>query len=278
MKATTRRLDGAVGVEILGADVRAFDVDAIAGLKDLLVQHHLVAIRDQRLTPRELGDFARRIGRPEEYPFAQALPDDPYVVPIVKEPEDVSNFGGIWHTDTSYVPEPPGETVLYAVQIPPAGGDTWFADTEAAFAALSPAMQRLLASLEGEFTAKLVHEAEGEHAYVAGADRNRRDAGDRVTETVHPVVRTHPVSGRRALYCTLAHTRRFVGFTREESLPILEFLERHTTQERFCTRLVWGRGTLALWDNRSVLHYPLNDYPGQRREMHRVILAGERPF
>jgi taurine dioxygenase len=277
MKLDPRRLPGAVGVELTDVDVKRFGEGEVGQLKALLAEHHLVAVRAQSLSPRELGAFARRLGRPEEYPFAEALDDDPFVVPIVKEPEDTSNFGGIWHTDSSYLAEPPGETLLYAVQIPSRGGDTWYADTQAAFEALSPAMQRFLEGLEGEYTSKLVHDAAGEHAHVAGADRNRREAGEKVTETVHPVVRTHPVSGRKALYATLAHTRRFVGFTREESLPILEFLERHATQEKFCTRLVWGQGTLALWDNRAVFHYPLNDYPGERREMHRVILAGERP-
>jgi taurine dioxygenase len=139
-------------------------------------------------------------------------------------------------------------------------------------------MRRLLEGLEGEYTAKLVHDDAGELARVAGADRNRRDAAGRVTDAVHPVVRTHPVTGRKGIYATVAHTRSFVSFTREESVPILEFLERHTTHERFCTRLAWRAGTLAIWDNRAVLHYPLNDYPGERRVMHRVILRGERPF
>jgi taurine dioxygenase len=270
-------MDGALGADVSDLDVRSIDAAQLAEIRAALLEYHVIALRDQQLDPAALSAFAARLGDREVYPFAQSLPDDPYVVPIVKEPEDESNFGGIWHTDSSYLVEPPGETLLYAVQIPSRGGDTWYADTQAAFEALSPAMQRLLVSLEGEYTAKLVHEAEGEHARVAGADRNRREAGERVTETVHPVVRTHPVSGRKAIYATLAHTRRFVGFTREESLPILEFLQRHSTQERFCTRLVWGQGTLALWDNRAVFHYPLNDYPGERREMHRVILAGERP-
>jgi taurine dioxygenase len=271
------RLPGAVGHEITGVDVRAIDDADLDRLRKLLATSHLLAIRDQRLTPKTLGAFARRLGRPEEYPFAQSLPEDPFVVPIVKEPEDASNFGGVWHTDSSYLTEPPGETMLYAVELPRRGGDTLYADTQLAFEALSGAMQRLLKGLAGEYTASLVHEAGGELAHVAGADRNRRDGAGRVTEAVHPVVRTHPVTQRKGIYATVAHTRNFVGFTRDESLPILEFLQRHTTRERYCTRLVWRPGTLALWDNRAVLHYPLNDYPGERRVMHRVILAGERP-
>ena len=272
-----RPLPGALGVEIVGADVKGWSDATIDALARLLAERHLVAIRDQRLAPTDLGAFARRLGEPEEYPFAKALAEDPFVVPIIKEPEDATNFGGIWHTDSSYLEAPPATTMLYAVEVPPTGGDTWFADMQLAFEALSPAMRELLARLEGEFTSKLVHDADGEHAYGAGADRNRREAGGRVTECVHPVVRTHPTTGRKGIYASLAHTRRFVGFTRDESLPILEFLHRHATEERFCTRLKWARGTLALWDNRAVQHYPLNDYPGQRRAMQRVILKGERP-
>ena len=272
-----RPLAGALGVEIDGADVKAWSDAAVADLAQLLAERHLVAIRGQNLSPSQLGAFARRLGEPEEYPFAKALPEDPFVVPIVKEPEDATNFGGIWHTDSSYLERPPATTMLYAVEVPPTGGDTWFADMQLAFEALSPAMRAWLSSLQGEFTAKLVHDADGEHAYGAGADRNRRDAGGRVTECVHPVIRTHPSTGRKGIYASLAHTRRFAGFTRDESLAVLEFLHRHATQERFCTRLKWARGTLTLWDNRAVQHYPLNDYPGQRRVMLRVILKGERP-
>ena len=270
-------LEGALGVQIEDVDVKSWSDLEVAELALELAEHHLVAIRGQQLSPVELGAFARRLGEPEDYPFAKALPDDPFVVPIVKEPEDAANFGGVWHTDSSYLETPPGSTILYAVEVPPSGGDTWFADMQRAFEALSPAMRALLEPLEGEFTARLVHDADGEHAYGAGADRNRREAGGRVTECVHPVIRTHPVTRRKGIYASLAHTRGFVGFTRDESLPLLEFLHRHATHERFCTRLKWTRGTLALWDNRAVQHYPLNDYPGQRRVMHRVILKGERP-
>jgi len=273
-----RALDGALGIEIDGVDVKCWPDDAIAELSTLLARHHLVAIRSQHLSVPELGAFARRLGRPEEYPFAAALAEDAYVVPIVKEPEDDSNFGGIWHTDSSYLEEPPGETILHAVQIPGRGGDTLFADTQRAFETLSSGMQQLLEGLTGVYTASLVHSPDGELAHVAGADRNRREAGARATTAVHPLVRKHPVTGRKGIYASLAHTSHFVGFTREESLPLLQFLQDHVTRPEFCTRLVWGVGTLAIWDNRAVQHYPLNDYPGERRVMHRVILAGERPI
>ena len=270
-------MQGPLGADVTDVDVRALDPAGLRRLRDALLRYHVVAIRGQRLDPAALSAFAARLGEPETYPFAQALPEDPYVVPIVKEPEDASVFGGIWHTDSSYLTRPPSLTLLYAVTIPPSGGDTLFANMQAAYRALPDSTRVAIDGLKAQYTASLVHSDDGEHADVAGANRNRREAGTTVTDAIHPVVRTHPDSGAKALYVSLAHTRCFVGRSREESLPLLTELAEHAIREEFCTRLRWTPGTLAIWDNRSVQHYPLNDYPGHRRVMHRVILKGEIP-
>jgi taurine dioxygenase len=270
-------MDGALGADVTGIDVRRIDAKQVEGIRAAQIEYHVLALRDQQLDPAALSAFAARLGEREIYPFAQSLPEDPYVVPIVKEPEDVSNFGGIWHTDSSYLPEPPSLTLLYAVSLPKQGGDTLFADMHAAYEAL-PAQTRLeIDGLTAQYTASLVHDDTGAYAQVAGANRNRRSAGAIVTDATHPVVRTHPHSGAKALYVSLAHTRCFVGRTREQSRPLLTRLAEHAIQPEFLTRLRWTVGTLAIWDNRSVQHFPLNDYPGERRVMHRVILKGERP-
>ena len=268
---------GALGADVTGVDVKSLDAGGLARLCEALLRHHVLAIRDQRLDPAALSAFAARLGERETYPFAQALPDDPFVVPIVKEPEDASVFGGMWHTDSSYLTRPPSLTLLYAVTIPPSGGDTLFANMQAAYRALPDATRAAIDGLQAQYTASLVHSDDGEHADVAGANRNRRSAGSTVTDAIHPVVRTHPDSGAKALYVSLAHTRCFVGQSREQSLPLLTELAEHAVRDEFCVRLRWTVGTLAIWDNRSVQHYPLNDYPGHRRVMHRVILKGERP-
>ncbi len=270
-------MDGALGADVSGIDVRTIDAAQLSEIRAALLEHHVLALRDQQLDPAALSAFAARLGDREVYPFAQSLPDDPYVVPIVKEPEDESNFGGIWHTDSSYLPEPPSLTLLYAVTLPKQGGDTLFADMHAAYDALPQKTRIEIDGLTAQYTASLVHDDDGAHAQVAGANRNRRAAGTTVTDAVHPVVRTHPDSRSKALYVSLAHTRCFVGRTREQSLPLLTHLAEHAIQPEFLTRLRWTRGTLAIWDNRSVQHFPLNDYPGERRVMHRVILKGERP-
>jgi taurine dioxygenase len=211
------------------------------------------------------------------YPFANALPEAPYVVPVIKEPGDTANFGGAWHSDSSYLAAPPSLTLLYAETVPERGGDTLFANMYAAYDALPDDVKRRIDSLDAEFTASLVHSEDGTFAAVAGADRNRREAGDLVTDAIHPLVRRHPQSGRKALFVSLAHVARVVGMPAEESRSLLDRLMRHAICAEFCTRLRWSVGTLAIWDNRCTQHYALNDYAGQRRVMHRVILKGEVP-
>ena len=264
---------GAVGVE---GDVDALAVEPI----DLLAAVHdaqLVVLRNQHLDPARLELLANRLGTPARYPFADPLPGFEFVVEIRKEPDDLANFGGAWHTDTSYLAQPPSLTLLHAVEIPE-GGDTLFADMVAAFDALSPGLQRSLAGMTGHNTSTLVHDAAAQHADVAG-NRPATAAGAREGrhEADHPIVRVHPVTGRAALYVSRIHTAHFTGMTRPESLPMIEFLQTHATRPEFVTRLHWQPGTLAIWDNRTVQHNPLNDYQGARRVMHRVILQGERP-
>ena len=266
-------MPGALGVE--RGDVAAMDVPA-AELLAAVHEHGLVVLRNQRLTPTGLVDLASRLGEPEIYPFAEPLAESPYVVAVVKNPEDRSNFGGAWHTDTSYLPQPPGLTLLYGVDIPASGGDTLYADMRAAYEALSPGFRRILDGLVACNSAAMVHSGSGTYAAVAGQSVRLRES-TMATEADHPVVRVHPVTGRRALFLSLIHTAHFKDMTREESLPLITYLQEFAVRAERCTRLCWQPGTLAIWDNRSVQHYPLNDYHGQRREMHRVILKGETP-
>lgn len=269
-----RPMQGPFGLEVQGSDLFALPA---AALQDAVHAHKLVVLRDQTLTPDALVAAAARLGELDQYPFAEPLPGHPYVVAVVKNPEDTSNFGGAWHSDTAYLPQPPGFTLLYAVELPERGGDTLFADMQAAYAALSPGLQRTLCGLYGHNSADLVHGAAGEHAAVAGQSVPARTTRQ-ITHADHPVVRVHPATGARALYASLIHTAHFVGMSRPESLPLLRYLQQHAVAAERCARLCWQPGTLAIWDNRSLQHYPLNDYPGQRRVMHRVILRGESPI
>lgn len=270
-----RPLSGALGAEIFGVDLaEPLTEDAVRALRAALLEHIVIFFRDQRLTPHQLLALAGRFGEIAEYPFVKGLPDCPLVLPIVKEPHERANFGGVWHSDTAYLERPAMGTLLYALETPPVGGDTMFANMYLAFEALSPGLQRLLLNL------RAVNVAGKPVAQQTRAEMRRRSgtaADVEATSAVHPVVRTHPETGRRALYVNLAHTTRFEDMTEAESTPLLEYLFAHQVRPEFTCRFSWRPGSLAFWDNRASLHYPLNDYHGHRRVMHRVSIAGDWP-
>ena len=222
----------------------------------------MVFFRDQDLDPDAFLAFARRIGEPVEYPFVRGIDGYPEIIAVTKLPDETVNFGGIWHSDTVYLERPPMGTMLVAREVPPVGGDTLFANMYAAYEALSPGMQRLLDGLRAVNSSAL--------ADVSKTREDRiRDSGDatptREYVAEHPVVRTHPETGRKALYVNVAHTARFVDMTEEESRPLLQFLFEHSVRPEFTCRFRWGVGSLALWDNRCAMHNPVNDYHGFTR-------------
>lgn len=268
-----QRLPGAIGAEVTDVDVTRADP---AELLALAHREQVLVVRDQILDPQSLADLGRRLGELDVYPFAEPLPGAPHVVAVVKNPEDIHNFGGAWHSDTTYLLQPPSLTLLYAVELPSRGGDTLFADMCGALEALSPRLRAILEDLEALNTSSLVHGSGGAHQAVAGQAVAPK-AMAAASEAIHPVVRVHPHTGRRALFVSRIHTSHFVGMTREESQPLIDFLQDFAVRPERQSRVVWRPGTLAIWDNRTVQHNPLNDYHGERREMHRIILKGERP-
>lgn len=195
------------------------------------------------------------------------------IVPVLKREHETVNFGGIWHSDTAYLEKPPMGSMLYAVELPPFGGDTLFANMYRAYDTLSDGMKGLLDGL------KAVNSADRPAVAATRADRIREAGHDdgRATEAVHSVVRTHPETGRKSLYVNIAHTVRFDGMTEEESAPLLAYLFEHQIKPEFTCRFRWSVGALAFWDNRCAQHNPINDYHGHRRLLHRVTLAGDRP-
>ena len=266
----------ALGAEISGVNLAlARDPITIASIRAALLAHGVIFFRDQPLTPGELLAFGRSFGEVVEYPFVRGIEGFPEVIAVVKLEHERVNFGGVWHSDTSYLDCPPMGSLLVAREVPEAGGDTLFANMSMAYEALSPGMQRLLAGLRG------VNSSKKADVTRTREDRVRDDgkAGARRQYAAeHPVVRTHPETGRKALYVNTAHTVRFAGMTEEESAPLLEFLFRHQIRPEFTCRFRWRPGSLAFWDNRCVQHNPINDYHGHRRVMHRITLAGERPY
>lgn len=271
-----RPISGALGAEVAGV-VLARDLSnpaVVAALRQALLDHLVIFFRDQDLAPDQLLAAARAFGEPTEYPFVAGLPDHPLVVPVIKREDERINFGGLWHTDTAYLEQPPLGTLLYALEVPACGGDTLFANQYLAYEALSPGLQALLGGLKAVNIAGKAAAAQTRQDMIRAAPTG---ASLEAHAAVHPVVRTHPETGRRSLYVNLGHTTRFEDMTEAESAPILDFLFHHQVREDFTCRFQWRPGSLAFWDNRCSLHYPLNDYHGQRRVMHRVTLAGDRP-
>ena len=234
----------------------------------------LFFFRGQDITPNQLVAFSRRFGELSLYPFVSGLPDFPEVVEVRKEPDERVNFGGLWHTDTSYLEVPPLGSLLYALEVPPNGGDTLFANMYLAYESLSKGMQAMLSDLRG------VNSSEHPTAKETRKDRirdNPKYSRAIATSASHPLIRTHPETGRKALYCSDAHTSHIDGMTVEESRPILACLYRAQQRPEFSCRFRWTAGSLAFWDNRAAQHNALNDYHGHRRIMHRVTVAGTVP-
>jgi alpha-ketoglutarate-dependent taurine dioxygenase len=269
-----RPIAGAIGAEIVNVDLRELDNSLAAIIRDAWLRHCVIFFRDQRLTPAQLLGFARRIGEPVEYPFLRGLDGFPQITPVVKLEHERVNFGGIWHSDTAYLERPPMASMLLAREVPPHGGDTLFANMYLAYETLSPGMRRMLYGLVAVNSSAKADASNTREDRLRDAARSDARA---VYEAEHPVVRTHPETGRKALYVNRGHTLRFRGMTEAESAPLLDYLFAHQTRPEFTCRFRWEVGSLALWDNRCAQHYPLNDYHGHRRVMERVTLAGERP-
>lgn len=272
---------GAGGAEISGVDAsRPLDAETVAALRRALAEHCVIFLRDQELTPDQQKAFARHFGPLAQTPFIQPLDGHPEMMRIVREAEEKKklNFGGRWHSDMTFSPEPVLGTCLYARESPPIGGDTIWTNQMLAFDALSPGMQRMLERLTVMHSAKRSYGPQG--AYADDDLKSMRievsEAGLR--EQPHPCVRTHPETGRKILFVNWVYAIRFQDMTEEESAPLLEFLNRHSQRPEFQIRFRWRKGSLALWDNRSTQHIAVNDYAGYRRVMDRLTIAGDRPF
>ncbi len=263
-----------IGAEIGGVDISSPLSDkTIARLRQALLEHLVIFFRDQQLNPQQLLAFARQFGEPMAYPQLTGLPGYPLVTPVIKHEHETVNFGGVWHSDTTYLECPPMASILYALETPPAGGDTLFANQYLAYETLPADIRKKVDGLVG------VNSSAKAEASRTREDR-QRDAGDRLKVLVarHPVVRTHPETGRKSLYVNTGHTTHFEGWTEGESADLLAMLFDHQTRPEFTCRFRWRPGSLAFWDNRCTLHYPLNDYHGYRRVMHRVTLVGDKPI
>jgi taurine dioxygenase len=273
-RITVTPLSGAIGAEIGGIDIASgLDDATVAEIRQALLDHLVIFFRDQMLDDATQVAFGRRFGElfvHPNYDFGQANPE---IVRLVRAPGDTSVAGEEWHADTTMMAAPPMGAILYAIEVPPYGADTLFANQYLAYETLSDGMKRMLAPL------RAVHS----DIRVAGpqAAKNatrtskvREDANWRPTVHSHPVVATHPETGRKSLFLNRSYTLRFEGMTDAESRPLLDFLLDHGNRPEFTCRFAWRPGSIAFWDNRCTKHIALNDVPQFGRNMRRVQIVG----
>lgn len=282
-----RPVAGALGAEIYGVDLSCPLDDAFfAEIKRAFLEYLVIYFHGQSLTPQQYCAFASRFGQLTKHPFIKTLPDYPEIAPLIRDADDPGialNFGGLWHMDVTFMECPPLGSMLYAVDPPPFGGDTMFANMYTAYETLSDGMKALADRLV------VIHSAAGSYDPDRGASDPKKSAigqkgmqfeivDDVKKEMEHPLVRIHPETDRKLLFITNGYQIRFKDMTESESKPLFDFFLAHASRPEFTCRFRYHKGTLGFWDNRAVQHFALNDYRGVRREMHRVQIGGDRPY
>jgi taurine dioxygenase len=277
---TVEPVGGACGA-VIGGIVLSDDLpdDAVAEIRRAVLDHHVVFVRRQRLSADQQVAFSRRFGPSSPVPFIEPVADHPEVIAVVREAteEQRYTFGSLWHSDFSFLPEPPFASILHALEVPPYGGDTIWANQELAHASLSSGMQSMLASLEGIHSAVNAYSTRMQAVHNAFTGMTVRTSDEAERSERHPVVRVHPETGRPSLFVNAQYTIGLAGFAGPETKPILDFLFDHSVQPEFTCRWRWDVGDVAMWDNRCLQHMAMADFTGHRRAMHRTTVAGDRP-
>ncbi len=266
-------LTGGVGAVARGLHLgNPTDAD-IAAIDAALLAHLVVVFPAQSLTPTELLSLARGLGEIDVAPFGPKHPEHPEMT-LLDQKAPRGQGADTWHSDNTFTPKPPSITLLQAVRLPERGGDTCFADTLAAYEALSPSLRAWIDGLSAthDLTCQLQRAIRNGHS-----DADLHEMQKLWPPVSHPVVRTHPRTGRRALFVNASCTTRINELSERESQALLPLLRDHVRSPEFQCRVRWSPGALVMWDNRSTQHYGVADYDS-RRVMHRLTLAGERPF
>jgi len=279
VSAAVAPVAGALGAEVSGVDLRDPVDDAdLAVVRAALADHLVIFVPGQALSIGDLETLTERLGGWAPTPYIRPVDGHPAVIRVVKEAGDRLNFANAWHSDLSYLPEPPSYTLLHAADVPDFGGDTVWANQYLAYETLSAGLRATLDGLAA------VHSAGAAYGTGGLLDRTRElssmavePSPDAYAEHRHPVVITHPVTGRRALYVNPVYTKRIDGWSAAESRGLLEHLFAHSVGVNLTCRLRWAPGTLAIWDNRCTQHNALNDYQGVRRELLRTSVRGAAP-
>jgi taurine dioxygenase len=277
-----QKIAGSLGAEVRGVDLsKDVSEEVLAEIRAALLDNLVIAIRDQSITPAQQLAFARRWGEIHLHPFMQGMDDYPEILKIVKRPTDKKNFGGSWHTDQMFSPSPAMGTMLYALEVPSAGGDTLFTNQYLAYESLSDEMKKIAGQLRTVCVGDNFKAANGlsrkERYDRQMSEMKVKDPGDVITTSIHPLVRTHPETGRKSIYIG-GHVQNFDGMTDEESQPLMDFFMKQSIRPEHTCRVRWETGTLTFWDNRCTQHFAINDYPSETRLMHRITVRGDQPF
>ena len=283
-------LAAAMGAEVTGVNLAQLTDAQFVEIEHALFRHKMIFFRDQQITHAEHESFSLRFGPFADDAYTKGVEGHVNIQPVIKEAdaEVAMIFGSGWHTDSAFLARPPAISMLYGVDIPPYGGDTIWTNTALAYATLSDTMRSMLTGLRVRMSMQRVLATAQEYmppddtpigrlAATRDAGRLDPDVVGKVRGMAHPLIRTHPVTGERALYCDKTYAVGIEGLTEGESEPLLRFLSDHATQPAFTCRLRWSPGTFAVWDNRLCLHQAFNDHDGYRREMYRTTVAGEVP-
>ncbi|MCB1742968.1 MAG: TauD/TfdA family dioxygenase [Gammaproteobacteria bacterium] len=277
---TIHPVAGALGAELRGVDLSRLSDAEFDRIHEALLEHSVIFFRDQDISPAQQVGFAKRFGDIHLHPYIEGMPEHPEIVQVIKTETDTYNFGGGWHTDQMFSERPASLTMLYARELPPAGGDTLYSSMYAAYESLSETMKALLGELRtvnlGDTPNHRSGMSRAQRYQHAKGIKMRANAPQGPAEVIHPLVRTHPDTGRKALYIG-GHSHYFEGMSAEESAPIISYLKAHSVRPEFTCRFRWQPGSMAIWDNRCTQHNAINDYQGQRRVMHRITIQGERP-
>ena len=266
-------ISGGVGVEVANIDIGDGLSDvAFDAIKAQFVEHGLVFLHGQNMSPEQHIEFAERFGDINVNRFFPKVAGYEKIAAVTKEKHQTANIGGGWHTDHSYDQIPAMGSILLARETPPVGGDTLFACMYKAYDSLSDGLKKTLEGMNAVHSSR--HVFGDQSAYRESLDDVFENADLATQDAVHPVIITHPESGKKALYVNPGFTLHFDGWTAAESKPLLDYLYTHATLMEHTTRFKWAEGSIAIWDNRCTWHYALNDYHGARREMHRITLEG----
>ena len=278
---TVARVAGACGAVVSGVDLAAGLPDpAVAEVRRALLDHQVIFFRDQQLDPEQLVAFSHRFGPPSPVPFVQPIPEHPEVIAVVREASETHGytFGGLWHSDFSFLPAPPFASILHALEVPPYGGDTIFASQTLAYSTLSAGMRSMLDGLTGVHSAVNAYSPKMQSVHDSFKGMTVQTDESATQTRVHPVVRTHGETGEPALFVNAQYTIGLHGFAPHEAKPLLDFLFAHGTRTDYTCRWQWRVGDVAMWDNRAVQHMAMADFTGHRRSMHRTTVAGEEPL